>query len=901
MTMPHLISASIAALLAVSIPAAGQQAIPGPCGKSFNLTGEVEHYKPKADARVAEASIPGIYEEEVLGKNFIASVAGLPEGQYTVEIYLAETYHKGPGQRLMNISSGGRKLAENLDLFAKAGFAKEYIVSGTVDHKEDQILGPLAIEFEALKDAAKFNAIQVRNSKGEVVACAKAKEIVGFEEASAGQVPVVNEPAIYLDPDQPVEKRVADLVRRMSLKEKVSQLMNVAPPIERLQLPGYDYWNECLHGVARAGRATVFPQAIGLAAAWDPARLEQVADVIATEGRAKNNEAREANPNTKRYFGLTFWTPNINIFRDPRWGRGHETYGEDPFLTGRLGVAFIRGLQGDGPRYLKAVACAKHFAVHSGPEKLRHHFNADPTPRDLWETYLPQFEAAVREGKVENVMSVYNAVYGVPGPANSFLLTTLLREKWGFTGHVVSDCGAITDVHAHHKYARNAAESAALSLKAGNDLECGGVNAALVKAVNEKLVGEAEIDTALKRVLKARFLLGLMDPPELCGSLRIPKTEYDTPAHNQLALETARDSMVLLKNEGVLPLNKAKIKRVALIGPTANSRQVLLGNYHGEPSAPVTLLAGLKAVAEPGIEVVSAGGCPIAAKVGETLSTEAKPFQEAVALGASADVIIFAGGIDASMEGEEMRTVYEGFDRGDREKIELPPIQTELLKALKATGRPVVFVNFSGGPIAMPWEAENLPAILQAWYPGQQGGTAIAEVLFGNHNPAGRLPITFYRSTADLPAFEDYHMAGRTYRYFNGKVLFPFGHGLSYTRFDYGKPSASAPTLAPNGKLTVSFDLKNSGERDGDEVVQLYVRHGKSKVPQPIRSLAAFKRVSLKAGASQRVELELPASALRYWNEKTNDYTVPPGEFEVEIGASSGDIRRKLSLNVAGR
>jgi beta-glucosidase len=893
--MKPLLFTCLSALAALtSFPAMAQETAPSPCGKSFVFTGEIKHFKTKPDAQVQGATRPDFYVEEVYGKSFTATVAGLPEGRYTIEIFLAEAYHHAPGERVMNISVGDQKLAGDLDLFAKAGFAREHIVSGTVEHKEDQILGPLAIRFDATKGHAKFNAIKVKNATGDEVACVQAKDLAGVEMARASAIPQVKDPAIYLDWKQPVGKRVADLVRRMSLKEKVAQLMNAAPAIERLKVPAYDYWNECLHGVARAGKATVFPQAIGMAATWDPAKLKQVADVIATEGRAKNNEARETNPDTARYWGLTFWTPNINIFRDPRWGRGHETYGEDPFLTSRLAVSFIQGLQGDDPKYLKAVACAKHYAVHSGPEKLRHTFDAVPSKRDLWETYLPQFEAAVREGKVQNVMSAYNAVYGVPAPASAFLLTEVLRKKWGFDGHVVSDCAGIHDTWANHHYVETPEGAAAVTIKAGNDLECGGTNAALVKAVNLDLVSEEEIDTALTRVLKARFQLGLFDAPEACAYLRIPKTENDTPAHSQLALEMACESLVLLKNDGVLPLDKAKVKRIALIGPNADSVTVLLGNYNGTPSNPVTLRAGLTAECGPQIEVAYAPGCPIAAKADETLGTDTPEFQKALKLAASADVVIFAGGINAQMEGEEMPTKFEGFDRGDRVKIELPAIQTELLKALKQTGKPVVLVNFSGSSMAMPWEAENLPAILQAWYPGQNGGTALADVLFGKSNPAGRLPVTFYRSTGDLPPFEDYSMARRTYRYFDGKVLYPFGHGLSYTRFEYGKPTASK--VSPEGKVTVSLDVKNTGDRDGEEVVHLYVQHLDSKIPQPIHSLAAFKRVAIKSGATQRVELDVPARALRYWDEAKNDYVVPRGEFEIQIGASSADIRKTLKL-----
>jgi len=892
---------SAASALLALLPALADETAPSPCGKSIIVSGDIRHNKTKTGIKVDDASKPGIFDEDVSGQFFSAYVVGLPEGRYTVDIYLAETQYRAAGKRLMDITAGGRKLAENLDLFVTTGFARQHVVHAIVDHAEDSINGPLSIAFQARSGEAKVNAIEVMDASGRGVACVTAKDLVTIEDPKAALIPDIKEPPIYLNADQPIEKRVADLVRRMSLKEKVSQLVDSSPPIERLSVPGYNYWNECLHGVARAGKATVFPQAIGLAAGWDPALLKTVADVIATEGRAKNNEARAKNPSTARYYGLTFWSPNINIFRDPRWGRGQETYGEDPYLTGRLAVAFVEGLQGDDPRYLKVMACAKHFAVHSGPEKLRHTFNAEPSPRDLHETYLPQFEAVVREARVGSVMAAYNAVYGAPAPTSKLLLGDLLRNQWGFTGHVVSDCGAINDVSGGHHYVKTKEEAAAVSLKAGTDLECGSTYSALVGAVNRNLLTEHDIDTALERVLAARFRLGLFDPPDRCPYLRIPASENDTPAHGDLALQAARQSIVLLKNSGVLPLDKAKIKRIALIGPNADSVKVLLGNYNGDPSHPITLRRGLADEAGPGIQIDTAKGCPIAVQTGAKLNSDNPEREEALSVASNADVVIFAGGVDPTMEGEEMRTVYDGFDRGDRVRIELPPIQSDLLKALQHTGKPVVFVNFSGGSIAMPWEAANLAAIVQAWYPGQAGGTALAEVLFGTYNPAGRLPVTFYRATEDLPDFDDYAMANRTYRYYAGKVLYPFGHGLSYTAFDYGPIETSSPTVPPDGAVRVVLELKNNGSRDGDEVVQAYVRHIDSTVSQPIHSLAAFKRVHVASQATSRVELKIPASSLRYWDEAAKAYIVKPGAFEIQIGASSGDIRRTIRLYVANQ
>lgn len=900
MIRPQFIPLAAASLLATTSPnGRAEESAPSPCGKSFIVSGEINHFKKPKDIVVDGATKPEMFDEEIYGKTFSVYVPGLPKGRYTIEIYLAEVYQRSPGARVMDISVGEQKLVEGLDILTTAGFSTAYIVTGEVDHEDDSINGPLSILFQARKNEAKVNAIVVKDSAGNGVACVQAKDLVTLQDLKARIIPQIKEPAIYLDADQPVERRVSDLIRRMSLGEKVAQLMDNAPRIERLSVPGYNYWNECLHGVARAGNATVFPQAIGMAATWNPSLLQKVADVIATEARAKNNEERAKDPTTTaRYFGLTFWTPNINIFRDPRWGRGHETYGEDPYLTSRLGVAFIKGLQGDDPHYIKALACAKHFAVHSGPEKLRHTFDVAPSARDLYETYLPQFEAAVREANVGAVMSAYNALYGVPAPASKLLLTDLLRKQWGFNGHVVSDCGAIGDIWSHHHYVQTREEGVAASLKAGTDLECGGSYSALVQSINKKYLTEGDVDIALKRTLESRFQLGLFDSPERCAYLRIPSNENDTPSHSELATETARESIVLLKNDGVLPLKKSAIKRIALIGPNADSIYPLLGNYHGKPSNPVTLRRGLLEEVGKDVEVVYIKGCPLATEIKNPTTSDNPEFHKALKDAETADVIIFAGGLDAGLEGEEMDTRYIGFDRGDRVTIELPSIQSEMLRALHKTGKPIVFVNCSGSAVAMPWEAENIPAIIQAWYPGQNGGTAVADVLFGKYNPSGRLPVTFYRATQDLPPFEDYNMANRTYRYFGGKTLFPFGHGLSYTKFEYGQVVASASKVNPKRTFSVSLPVKNAGEYDGDEVVQVYVRHLNSKVPQPIHSLAAFRRVHITKGSTATVDFEVPASALRYWDEATGAYVVPKGEFELQVGSSAENIKGAIRLNM---
>jgi len=873
----------------------------GPCGKPVLVQGDIGHAKKKTDVAVLNATNPKMYIEEVFGRNFTVSTEGLPEGAYEVEIYLAETYHKKVGARVFSIYAGQKVLAKDLDLIATVGANKEYVVRGKVYHKSDNINGPLAIRFEAKTNMAKLNVIKFLNADGKTVACVSAQLLRSTTAETASGIPEITDPVIYTDASISVEQRVADLVLRMSLSEKVGQMCNGAQAIPRLGVPSYDYWNECLHGVARAGTATVFPQAIGMAASWNSQLMHTVADVIATEARAKNNKARAKNPNTARYFGLTFWTPNINIFRDPRWGRGHETYGEDPFLTGTLGVSFIKGIQGDDPKYYKALACAKHFAVHSGPEKSRHVFNAEPTKRDLYETYLPHFEMAVRQGKVGNIMSVYNAIDGIPGPANKFLLTDILRDKWGFDGHVVSDCGGVRDVYANHKYVKTGEEAATVSVLAGNDLNCGGTYRGLNKAVAKKLLTEADIDRALSRILSSRFRLGLFDSPDECAYLKISTSDYNTPEHSQLALEMARATMVLLKNDGVLPLNKANLKRIAVIGPNAAEHNVLRANYYGKASNPVSILEGIKKEVGSSVAVDYAKGCPLAILKRQTFSVDTnKEAKQALKLAQESDVVVFVGGLNASLEGEEMRKAKPtvGFDKGDRTHIELPSPQSDLLKALMKTGKPVIFVNLSGSAIAMPWEAENLPAILQAWYPGQNGGIAVADVLFGNYNPAGRLPVTFYRSTADLPDFSDYSMANRTYRYFKGKPLFAFGHGLSYTTFKYSDAKASSKKLSADESVTIKLKVKNSGSRAGEEVVQLYVRHLESDVPQALQSLAGFQRIALEKGKTKVVTFELPASALRYWDDKKGAYVVPSGKFEVRVGSASDDIRTQLKLEV---
>jgi len=637
--------------------------------------------------------------------------------------------------------------------------------------------------------------------------------------------------APFLNPDLSPEKRAADLVSRLTLEEKVLQMQNAAPAIPRLGIPKYEWWNEALHGVARAGRATVFPQAIGLAATWDTDLMKRIADVISTEARAKYNEAIR-NDQHGRYQGLTFWSPNINIFRDPRWGRGQETYGEDPYLTGRMAVAFIQGMQGTDPHYYKVIATAKHYAVHSGPEPSRHSFDVAPSARDLNETYLPAFRAAMVEAKAYSIMCAYNRVDGVPACANTDLLVKRLRGEWGFHGYVVSDCGAIADIYRGHKYKATAAEASAVAVKAGTDLTCGNEYRSLVDAVKNGLITEAEIDQSLERLFVARFKLGMFDPPERVPWSKIPFSEVDSPEHRQLALEAARKSIVLLKNEtGVLPL-KASVKKIAVIGPSADDAEALLGNYNGLSSKHVAPLEGIRRQFEKSAEVRSALGAAY------TEGTEAQ-LAEAVQLAKDSDVTVAFVGLNPKLEGEEMRVKIPGFAGGDRTDLNLPAPQERLLDAAFATGKPVIVVLTSGSAVAINSARERAAAVLTEWYNGEEAGTAIAETLAGLNNPSGRLPVTFYKSVDQLPPFEDYSMNGRTYRYFEGEPLWPFGYGLSYSKFEYTAPRV-------RGK-SVAVRVKNASSREGDAVVQLYLRS-----PEP--QLVGFQRVHLKAGESREVQ-----------------------------------------------
>ena len=850
--------------------------------------------------------------------------------------------------------------------------------------------------------------------------------LLATQQASTQSVPP------YKNPNLPIEARVNDLVSRMTLEEKVLQMQNGAPAIERLGVPAYDWWNEALHGVARAGYATVFPQAIGLAATWDTKLMHDVADVISTEARAKHHEAVRNNQHA-RYQGLTFWSPNINIFRDPRWGRGQETYGEDPYLTARLGVEFVKGLQGNDPRYFKVIATPKHYAVHSGPEPERHSFDAKAYERDLRETYLPAFRATITEAKAYSIMCAYNRTNGEPCCSNKNLMVDILRGEWGFDGYVVSDCGAVYDIWHGHKFVKTEADASAVAVKAGTDLTCGTEYASLVQAVKSGLITEAEIDTSLKRLMTARFRLGMFDPPDMVPYARIPFSQNDTPEHHELALKTARESIVLLKNANrTLPLKK-DLKSLAVIGPNADAPEVLWGNYYGYPSRLITPLTGIRNAVSPNTKVTYALGSTLAGEsvvtvpasvlsadgkrglkaeyfnnqelrgepatvrtderidfnwgrykptpqlnennfsvrwigkltpvesgtytlgftaddgarlyldgkllveawtsnptktvtrevsleAGRSYDLRMEYFQtnreavaklvwsyprleqrlidEAVNAVKAADVSVLVLGISAGLEGEEMTVKVDGFRGGDRTDLSLPKPQEALLKAVVATGKPVVVVLLSGSALAVNWANDNVPAIVQAWYPGGEGGTAVADVLFGDYNPSGRLPVTFYKSVDQLPPFTDYSMQGRTYRYFKGEPLYPFGFGLSYTSFAYSNLRFDVRSVKAGQPIKVTVDVKNVGDRAGDEVVQLYLTDVAASAPVPIRSLIGFDRVSLRPGEKQTVTFTITPRQMSLIDDN-GKRIIEPGEFLVTAGG--GQPGFKATPSIAGK
>lgn len=831
----------------------------------------------------------------------------------------------------------------------------------------------------------------------------------------------------WQDASLPMEERVEKLISCMTVEEKIGQMMNDAPAIERLGVPAYNWWNECLHGVARAGIATVYPQAIGLAATFDDDALLRAASIISDEARAKHHQfVREGKRGI--YQGLTYWSPNINIFRDPRWGRGQETYGEDPYLTSRMGLAFVRGLQGDDPDCLKLVATAKHFAVHSGPEYDRHHFNAVPGRYDLADTYLPAFQALVQLGNVASVMCAYNRLDGEPCCGSDALQVELLRERWGFKGYIVSDCGAIDDFYKYHKSYADAESASAKAVRAGTDLECGGSYEALKEAFRDGKITEEDLNVSLRRLFLARMRLGLFLPEGENPYAAIPYSVVDCEQHRKDALEMARKSVVLLKNEnGLLPLSR-NLRKIAVIGPAAADSVSLLGNYNGTPGTLTTILDGIRRKVSPGVEVVyekgvnltddsmfypvdiwqllqsdgSKGvhadyfsnikleGAPVLSRhearmgfrggvndeiapgikaawmsarwTGELIPQESRTFtlrvsgddgfrlfvdgkkvidhftyheemadtytfdvkagqkyevcleyfqgdqgaaismeggvikqtdyEELAARVVDADVIVFAGGISPRLEGEEMPVDLPGFYKGDRTTIQLPAVQTRLMQALHNTGKPVVFVMQTGSALAVKWEAENIPAIVNAWYGGQSAGDAVADVLFGDYNPAGRLPVTFYRSDADLPPYEDYSMEGRTYRYFEKEALYPFGFGLSYSSFGYS--NLRLPDEVRAGEpVEVSVNVRNTGKRDGEEVVQLYLTHPSSTRRVPRCALKGFRRISLKKGERKTLHFTLPAEALQTISEQG---TPLPPQNMVSIFVGGGQPRLSAGI-----
>lgn len=691
----------------------------------------------------------------------------------------------------------------------------------------------------------------------------------------------------YLNKALPVETRVQDLLKRMTLEEKASQINNTSPAIERLKIPAYNWWNEALHGVARAGLATSFPQPIGLAATFNDKAIYKMGVMISDEARAKYNQfQREGRYGL--YEGLTFYSPNINIFRDPRWGRGHETFGEDPYLTGTMGVAFVRAMQGDDPNYFKTICTAKHFAVHSGPEPTRHEFDVKPLKKDLWETYLPAFKMLAQQGKVYSFMCAYNRLYGEPCCSDPFLLTEILRKQWGFKGFVATDCGAVWDMFMYHHTAKDSIEGMAKAIRAGVDNHCMGYVGAVIPAIKKGLLKESELDTAVARLLRARFRLGMFDAASSNPYASIPYSIVNNAEHKKYALELAKQSIVLLKNKNnILPLSK-KIKRIAVVGPNADDAEVSLGNYNSEPAHVITVLEGIKDVIGKNADVQYQKGCYIVDTINYSREKDFKPAIEAAA---AADVIVFVGGISPRLEGEALQVKIDGFDGGDKTNLDLPAVQTALLKELKKTGKPVILVLMNGSALSINWENENIDGIIEAWYGGEAAGHAVAEVLFGEYNPSGRLPLSFYKSINDIPAFDDYAMKGKTYRYCEKPVLYPFGFGLSYTEFSYSNIKLSSATL--NKKIEISFTVKNSGSVDGDEVVQVYIHQ---QGQQAIKELKGYQRVHLKKGESKRIAFTIQRDDLLHYSSIKDGLDVLPGKLEVMVGTSSEDIKLNSSF-----
>ena len=696
---------------------------------------------------------------------------------------------------------------------------------------------------------------------------------------------------VYLDESRTDEERVRDLVSQMTLEEKVSQLRYDAPAVERLGIPSYNWWNEALHGVARAGAATVFPQAIGLAAMFDEALLEKIGDVTALEGRAKYHEAVR-NGDRGLYKGITFWSPNINIFRDPRWGRGHETYGEDPCLTGRMGTAYIKGMQGNGKR-LKAAACVKHFAAHSGPEKGRHSFNSVVSKKDLAETYFPAFERCVKEAGVEGVMGGYNRLNG-EACGSHHLITEILREKWGFDGYYVSDCGAIKDFHMHHGLTDTPQESAALALKSGCDLNCGAVYLHVMSAYNQGLVSAEDIDRAVTHLMMTRMRLGMFDQHTEFDE--IPYEINDCAEHHGLALKAAEESMVLLKNDGILPLDKTALKTVAVIGPNGDSEEILKGNYNGTATEKYTILEGIREVLGKETRIFCSEGSHLYRDNVENLAEADDRLKEAVSMAVRSDVVFLCLGLNGTLEGEEgdANNSYAGADKAD---LNLPESQMRLLKAVCGTGTPVILLLAAGSAMAINYAAEHCSAILHIWYPGQMGGLAAARLLTGEAVPSGRLPVTFYRTTEELPEFTDYSMKCRTYRYMEREALYPFGYGLSYGDFEYSNLKAEQTEAGPDGQVRFSVKITNRSKAECDEITEVYVRIADSELAAPGGSLADFRRIHMKAGESVTVPFTLPVKAFMVVNEE-GEYILDGSTAVVTCGGSQPDSR---SVKLTGK
>lgn len=685
-------------------------------------------------------------------------------------------------------------------------------------------------------------------------------------------------------------KKAKELVGQMTLLEKAAQLKYDAAPVSRLNVPAYNWWNEALHGVARAGTATMFPQAIAMAAAFDEDLMEEEGDIIAIEGRAKYNESAKQG-DRDIYKGLTFWSPNVNIFRDPRWGRGHETFGEDPYLTSRLGVRFVEGLQGDG-EVMKAAACAKHFAVHSGPEELRHEFDAKATKKDMEETYLPAFEALVKEAKVESVMGAYNRTNGEPCCGSNTLIREILREKWGFEGHFVSDCWAIRDFHEKHHVTENAQESAAMALKAGCDVNCGVTYLHLMAAYENGLVTEEEITQAAERLMTTRFLLGLFDGSEYD---EIPYEKVECREHIEVALRAARESAVLLKNDGILPLNKEKLRTIGVVGPNADSRIALIGNYHGTSSRYITVLEGIQDEVGEDVRVLYSEGCHLYQDRVEGLAWRQDRISEAVTVVQHSDLTVVVVGLDETLEGEEMDTGNH-VGSGDKLDLALPKVQQELLEAVAATGKPFIVILMAGSAIDLDFAQEHANAVLQAWYPGSRGGKAVADLLFGKCSPSGKLPVTFYKNLDGMPEFTDYTMKNRTYRFMEGEALYPFGYGLTYGKVQVADAEFEGQPKA-GSDVTIHAKVINQGTADTQEVVQVYIKDLESANAVRNHSLCSFKRISVPAGGETEVTLVVPAKAFTAVDEQGERH-VESSKFDLYVGCSQPD-ERSVSLTGA--